>query len=294
VTDDKRGKRPGDRRSTPRTPRRPDSRSGGRAGTAGKSSRPAGLGRSDRSKPPKGKSAVEGHARPRRDESRPERDTSNDLPWPEEIFELELEPELLSELEAFGGRTETLAKHLLSVQVLAESDPELAYLHAARLRDRIPRSALARQTACIAAYRAGRFKEAVKEESAYRRIGGEFDLLPIAADSERGLQRPQRALDMLAEVADEKLDSDTRTELLIVGGGARRDLGDDEAARVLLQKAVRAARSPMASARARYALGEVLAASGEREQARKWLQSAVDIDAEGVWTDAAGVLESLT
>ena len=46
---------------------------------------------------------------------------------------------------------------------------------------------------------------------------------------------------MVAEYEGEKLDSDTRTELLIVGGGARRDLGDDEAARVLFQKAVRGA-----------------------------------------------------
>ena len=200
---------------------------------------------------------------------------------------------MLKDIEAFGGRTETLAKHLLSVQVLAESDPETAYLHAARIRDRVPRSALTRQTACIAAYRTGRFKEAVKEEAAYRRISGQFDLVPIAADSERGLQRPQRALAMMTEFEGEKLDSDTRTELLIVAGGAREDLGDTDAARVLLQKAVRAAKSPMAAARARFALGHLLSTTGDTEQARKWLQSAVDIDEDSAWTDAAEVLEGL-
>jgi tetratricopeptide (TPR) repeat protein len=182
---------------------------------------------------------------------------------------------------------------LLSVQVLAESDPEEAYQHAARVRDRVSRSGLARHTACIAAYRTGRFKEAIKEESAYRRINGKFDLVPIAADSERGLGRPQRALAMVAEYEGEKLDSDTRTELLIVGGGARRDLGDDEAARVLFQKAVRAAHSPMAMARSRYALGELLASTGDVEQAKKWLQSAVDVDEDSAWTDAAEVLDGL-
>ncbi len=182
---------------------------------------------------------------------------------------------------------------MLSVQVLAESDPEEAYQHAARLRDRVSRSGLARHTACIAAYRTGRFKEAIKEESAYRRINGKFDLVPIAADSERGLGRPQRALAMVAEYEGEKLDSDTRTELLIVGGGARRDLGDDEAARILFQKAVRAAHSPMAMARSRYALGDLLAATGDVEQAKKWLQSAVDVDEDSIWTNAAEVLEGL-
>ena len=228
------------------------------------------------------------------EESWEPRDTSNDLPWPDEIFELELEPDLMSELESFGGRTSTLAKHMLSVQVLAESDPEMSYQHAARIRGRIPRSALARQTICIAAYRTARFKEAVKEESAYRRISGHFDLVPIAADSERGLNRPQRALDFGAEFEREDLDSDTRTELYIVMGGARRDLGDTDAARVFLQKAVRAAKSPMAMARSRFALGELLVASGDPEQAKKWLQSAVDIDEDAAWTEAADLLEGLS
>lgn len=221
-----------------------------------------------------------------------ERDTSNDLPWPEEIFELELEPDLLAELAAAGGPTATMAKHLLSVQVLAEADPEAAYQHASRIRDRLPRAALARQTACIAAYRAGHFREAIKEESAYRRLSGSTDLLPIAADCERGLQRPERSLALLSEF-EKQMEPESRTELLIVAAGARQDLGDFDAARVLAQKAVRAAKSPMAMARSRYALGQQLLQSGDVEQARKWLQSAADIDEDSVWTDAAEVLESL-
>lgn len=307
--DPRRGGRPG--RPGQRSDRAGGSRPSGRGG-AGPAGRPA---RARNGKPAAGKrggdTSSDGRDRKpsadrrerdgasqRRDRKpssdRPERDTSNDLPWPEEIFELELDPELLEELEAFGGRTETLAKHLLSVQVLAESDPEMSYLHAARLRERLPRSALARQTACIAAYRAGHYKEAVKDESAYRRISGAFDLVPIAADSERGLGRAQRALAMVAEFEPERLDSDTRTELLIVGGGARRDLGDDEAARVLFQRAVRASRSPMASARARYALGDLLADGGDVEQARKWLESAADLDEDAIWTEARARLEDLS
>jgi tetratricopeptide (TPR) repeat protein len=222
-----------------------------------------------------------------------ERDSSRDLEWPEEIFELELEPDVMKELEAFGSRPGTLARHLLSVQVLAEADPQAAYQHAARVRERIPRSALARQTACIAAYRVGRFKEALKEESAYRRISGNLDLLAIAADCERGLGRPTRALALVAEFEKQKMDADARTELYIVGGGARRDLGDMDAARVLLQKAVRAARTPMAVARAHYALGDLMADLGDVDQARTLLQSAVDVDEGGAWTDAAGRLGEL-
>jgi tetratricopeptide (TPR) repeat protein len=185
-----------------------------------------------------------------------------------------------------------MAKHLLSVQVLAQTDPEAAYQHAHKVRERLPRAALSRQTACIAAYRAGRFREAIKEESAYRRISGQVDLVPIAADSERGLRRPERALAIVAEF-EKDADPETLSELLIVGSGARQDLGDLDAARVLAQKAVRAAKGPMAMARARYALGRLLIRTGETEQARKWLQSAVDLDEGAVWTDAAEVLETL-
>lgn len=221
------------------------------------------------------------------------RDTTNDLPWPEEIFELELDPDVMKELEAFGGRPATLAKHLLSVGVLAESDPQASYQHAVRVRERIPRSALARQTACIAAYRIGRFKEALKEESAYRRICGAIDLVPIAADCERGLGRPTRALSLVTEYEHRKMDADTRTELFIVGGGARRDLGDTDAARVLFTKAVRSARTPMSIARAHFALGEFLASVGEVAQARNALQSAADVDEDDAWTEARSLLETL-
>jgi tetratricopeptide (TPR) repeat protein len=287
MADDRRGGgRPPRKGPKPATSGRKPPRGGGRpagsrAGAGGRGGRPDG---------PHRTSGPDGE---RRSEDRPPRDTSNDLPWPEEIFELELDDELRAELDAAGGPTPTLAKHLLSVQVLSDDDPEAAYQHATRLRDRLPRSALARQTACIAAYRAGHFREAIKEESAYRRLGGKTDLLPIAADSERGLARPQRALALLAEFDGPALESDTRTELLIVAAGARQDLGDADAARVLAQKAVRAARSPMASARARYALGRHLAAAGDAAQARKWLTSAVELDEGGIWTDAAEVLETL-
>ena len=251
-----------------------------------------GYGGSDSRRGPQDRSDRSGGYRGGRDE-RPERvPREDDLPWPDEIFDMELDPELRAELEAVGGTSGALVKHLLSVQVLAEDDPEAAYQHAERLRQRMPRSALARQTACITAYRAGKFREAIKEEAAYRRVSNRLDLVPIAADCERGLGRPQRALALVTEFEGQKLDADTRTELLIVGGGAREDLGDEEAARVLLQKAVRTARSPMAIARSRYALGRLLVDS-DPEQARRWLTSAVTVDEEGIWTDAAEFLESL-
>ena len=269
---------------------------GGRGKPYG-SRKPSGSGRDDggrgkrydtSGKPSGSRDSRSGDRRVREERELPE----NALPWPEEIFDMDLDPELRAELESVGGTSGALAKHLLSVEVLAEDDPEAAYQHALRIRERIPRLALGRQTLCIAAYRTGRYREAIKEEAAYRRTSNKFDLVAIAADSERGLGRPQRALAMVTEFESAGLDADTLTELLIVAGGARQDLGDVDAARIFLQKAVRAAKSPMAMARSRFALGQLLIES-DPQQARKWLQAASDIDEESVWTDAAALLESM-
>lgn len=264
-----------------------DSRTGSSGGGKSYGSKPPGGSRGDGRGSSKSRPGTGGNS------SREERELpENALPWPDEIYDMDLDPQLRAELEGVGGTSGALAKHLLSVEVLADVDPEAAYQHALRIRERIPRLALGRQTLCIAAYRTGRYREAIKEESAYRRTSNNLDLVPIAADSERGLGRPERALAMVADFERAQLDSDTLTELFIVAGGARQDLGDPDAARIFLQKAVRAAKSPMAMARSRYALGQLLVDS-DPEQARKWLQAASDIDEDEVWTEAASLLQAL-
>ncbi|WQD14004.1 MAG: hypothetical protein U1U88_002479 [Lawsonella clevelandensis] len=56
------------------------------------------------------------------------------------------------------------------------------------------------------------------------------------ADCERGLGRPERAIDMLNSEYAAYLDADGRAELLIVVAGARADLGQHDAAVVVLEQ----------------------------------------------------------
>ena len=119
---------------------------------------------------------------------------------------------------------------------ISTTDPETAYAHAVAARERAGRVGAVREAAGLAAYRSGRYAEALADLRAARRISGDQSLLPVMADCERGLGRPERALAVAASPEAETLPAAVRAELLIVASGARRDLGQPEAAAVMLHR----------------------------------------------------------
>ena len=180
-----------------------------------------------------------------------------------------------------------VAQHLVMVGRLMPEDPREAAAHALAARDLAPRVGMLRETYGIAAYSAGDFGTALRELRAARRIAGGDDLLPLIADCERGLGRPDKALDVLAE-APQRLPAATAVELLIVGAGARRDLGDPEAAVLMLQlPQLNAAVGPDWLPRLRFAYADALAAAGRAEEAERWYGLADEADIEGLlmWPD---------
>ena len=58
------------------------------------------------------------------------------------------------------------------------------------------RIAVVRETAGITAYHAGEWAEALSELRAARRMAGGPGLLAVMADCERGLGRPERAIEL--------------------------------------------------------------------------------------------------
>jgi tetratricopeptide (TPR) repeat protein len=125
---------------------------------------------------------------------------------------------------------DVVATHLVMVARLIDSDPQLAYRHAVSAARRAGRIAVARETLAVAAYTIGDFAMALRELRTYRRISGSNDQLPMMVDSERGLGRPDRALELGRSVDRTKLPSDVQAELAIAMSGARLDLGQLEAA----------------------------------------------------------------
>ena len=73
--------------------------------------------------------------------------------------------------------------------------------------------------------------------------------------------------------------------MLIVASGARRDMGQNDAAVSMLQIRELTAEAPWA-ARLRYAYADALLAVGRRDEARDWFARAVEVDPDGD-TDAA-------
>ncbi|WP_245690928.1 hypothetical protein [Sinosporangium album] len=119
--------------------------------------------------------------------------------------------------------------------------------------------------------------------------------LPIMADCERGLGRPERALDLVRSREAERLDREGRIELTIVESGARRDLGQLDAAVITLQRLpeLRDTRPQPWSARLAFAYADALAHAGHQAAAIEWFERAVDFDEEGE-TDAAERYAELT
>jgi len=80
-----------------------------------------------------------------------------------------------------------------------------------------------------------------------------------------------------------ELDKATQIELRIVAAGARRDLGQPEAAVVLLQGIDLTPGQPEPwTARLRYAYAEALLESDREDEARDWFARASEVDPEGL------------
>jgi tetratricopeptide (TPR) repeat protein len=174
--------------------------------------------------------------------------------------------------------------HLVAAGTLADERPELAWRHARAARSKGGRIAVVRETVGLVAYRAGEWSEAISELRAARRMGGGPGHLAVMADCERALQHPEKAIELSRSAEADQLDEDGAIEMTIVVAGARSDLGQLDAALVLLEES--GVRDEDADARLLYAYADLLAGAGRRAEALEWFMKAYDADA-GEDTDAA-------
>jgi tetratricopeptide (TPR) repeat protein len=215
-------------------------------------------------------------------------------PLPDDVTGNELDADVREELRGLSAaRATTVARHLVMAGRLLDSDPEAAYAHALAAQRSAPRTPAAREAAGVAAYLTGRYADALAELRAARRLSGSDVHLPMIADCERGLGRPQRALELAGSPAAGRLDRAGQIEMRIVAAGARQDLGQRDAAVVTLQiPELSSMRASPEIARLRYAYAEALLLAGRGEEALSWLRRAVEADPEGE-TGAADRLDEL-
>ena len=190
----------------------------------------------------------------------------------------DLDPAVRNALRGLDPRNaERVAGHLVAAGTLVDEEPEQALAHARAARDRASRVAAVREAVGVAAYHAGDFAEAAREIRAYRRMSGDSGYRAVLADCERALGRPDVALRLIAEALADEPDAEEATELRLVEAGARRDLGELPAARLLLEEQLGPRPDPTrldltdsSKLKIAAAYADLLEAQGENDAAAEW------------------------
>ncbi len=303
--DDSRGER-GGRDARNRDGQGGSRRNGGGRGEGRDGRRGDGRGRGERRREGRGRDGDRrrGRGGVRHDRSNPRREgfredrmaqkeMEPDLPQGLEISDLD--PSVLQDLKVLSkDNAERVAKHMLMATDLLYDDPQLALQHARAAKNRAGRVGVVRETNGVVAYHAGEWKEALSELRAARRISGGPGLLAVMADAERGLGRPEKALELGRSPEARELDEDGQIELAIVLAGARHDLGQHESAVAQLQRLNPSLDSQgLEQARLSYAYADALLATGKKAEAKRWFEHVAKIDVDGM-TDASERVSELS
>ncbi|MFC7496014.1 MULTISPECIES: tetratricopeptide repeat protein [unclassified Nocardioides] len=264
----------------------PDDRKGSGAGKdARRGGKPAG--------PQKG--ARRGPGKPAEKPARTAEQATYDGPeLPEGITGGELDRSVSAQLKGLPEKLAArVARHLAAAGLLIDQDPELAYQHALAARARAPRIAVVREATGEAAYAAGHYAEALAELRAAKRMNGATAYLPIMADCHRALGKPQDALKLAKSPGVANFSAEAKAEMTIVEAGARRDLGQLDAALRTLELSPLQSKSRGAwVVRLRYAYADTLEAAGREQDALAWFHRTHAIDSDEI-TDAAERAEAL-
>ncbi len=207
---------------------------------------------------------------------------------PEDVTGAELDRGVRAQLKGLPEKLAArVARHLAAAGVLIDEDPELAYRHTLAARARASRLAVVREATGEAAYAAGHYAEALAELRAAKRMNGATDYLPIMADCHRALGNPEQAIKLAKSPSVANFSTEAKAEMTLVEAGARRDMGQLDAALRTLELAPLTSKSRSAWAvRLRYAYADTLESAGREEDALAWFHRTHAIDSDEL-TDAA-------
>jgi tetratricopeptide (TPR) repeat protein len=180
-----------------------------------------------------------------------------------------------------------------AVRHLQDGAPARAAAAAARAKAIASRSGAIREVLGIALYRTERYREALRELQAYRRVTGRADQNHLIADSYRALGEPDKAIEPAMEALRAEISEEARAEATIVGGAALADLGRlTEALGVLRSFPSDARLARSFDLRLWYITGDVLERAGRPGEAAEEFRRVVRHDPDAF--DAAERLARLT
>lgn len=213
---------------------------------------------------------------------------------PAEITGQELDRSITAQFKGLPEKlAQRVARHLAAAGALIDEDPETAYQHTLAAKARAPRLAVVREAAGEAAYAAGHYAEALADLRAAKRMNGATAYLPIMADCHRALGQPDQALKLAKSPSVVNFSPEAKAEMTIVEAGARRDLGQMDAALRTLELAPLQSKNRSAwVVRLRYAYADILEAAGRETDALAWFHRTYAVDGDQL-TDAADRAEAL-
>ncbi|MDE2386197.1 MAG: hypothetical protein KGL77_00660 [Actinomycetales bacterium] len=193
---------------------------------------------------------------------------------PDDIVEKDLEMGIRAQLKTLTPENaEKVARHLIMVGLLLDQDPELAHEHALAAADRAGRIAVVREIVGCTAYANGDFALALRELLTARRISGSNEQIALIVDSERGMGRPERALEVGRSVDRKSLSAQSRVNLAIALSGARLDQGENELALAELEiPELNPASVFDYSAPLFFAYADVLEILGRKADSKRWAE----------------------
>jgi tetratricopeptide (TPR) repeat protein len=191
-----------------------------------------------------------------------------------------------------GLAGEAVAKLEAAITALERGRVAEAERSAAGAKGLAPRSAAIREVLGMALYRQERFREALRELQAYRRMSGRADQNHLIADCHRALGAPEKAPALAQEAMAARVPAEVRAEAAVVAASALADLGRFEEALTLLRRfPTRAETARPHDLRVWYVAGDVLERAGRPREAAREFRRVVDHDADAF--DAAERLAAL-
>jgi tetratricopeptide (TPR) repeat protein len=215
-------------------------------------------------------------------------------PLPEDITGAELDRAVAAQLKGLPDKLASrIARHLAAAGRLLEDDPETAYQHTLAAKARASRLAVVREAVGEAAYASGHYAEALAELRAAKRMNGATAYIPIMADCHRAVGNPEQAIKLARSPSVANFTAEAKAEMTLVESGARRDMGQLDAALRVLELAPLNNKSRGAwVVRLRYAYADTLLAAERKQDALEWFHRTHAIDADEL-TDAADRAEEL-
>ncbi|HSL15485.1 MAG TPA: tetratricopeptide repeat protein [Actinomycetota bacterium] len=180
-----------------------------------------------------------------------------------------------------GRSNQAIARLERAVELLERGDTRGAVAEAQKAKELASRSAAVREVLGIALYGQRRWREALAELQAYRRISGRADQNHLIADAERGVGRPERAVPLAEEaLAARGVPIEAKAEAVIVAASALADMGRfDQALGLLRRVKTRDEVARPEVIRVWYVLADILERAGRREEAAREFRKIMRHDA---------------